>query len=645
MGKASETTLRFIDEVQHQFKKELGIDLMIEILKMHSLFYALEQTKYQELSTITTREALMRLNPREVKKNIADLYQKLRKMVPALSDVLTDNDNFDGQTIHKLVVLLNHHGLTREEYTNSQSVTVFFDTVVEECLANLKAGYLMTPHGLTQLMIRAINPDHRGIVYDPTAGIANLMVAAYRHAQQQGKHLTVYGQEIDKHLYAIGKLNLFLHDILPDDGDMRLGDTIQDPKWLKDDHLMQFDYIVMNYPFGLSEWGYDFASNDPYNRFLYGLPSRSKGDYAFILHALASLKSNGRAAVVVPFGALVGSIDRKIRAALVKEDVIESVIALPDNLFSGTGIPVALLIFNKNKPEHKRGKVQLINAEGDYRRTRTQRFLEEEHIQKIIHALEGYTDVEQYSRIVSIREIEDNNFDLNPVLYFVNVLIETEFGTVKFKRDVYEGKTDNLVQIGDVAEVIRGVNLPGRRQLENAEGERYPVIQIKDVEDGTILFDNLEHLPVQPQRLERVVAKPGDILVSGRGTRLKIAVVPEYEGTVLVSSMFVILRLRDSRKQRISPYYIKRFLESPIGQYYLTAHQRGTMAPVLTPNDIGSIPLPLIDINKQNEMVRQLEEADELVQKALEERKKRYFEAYQSWLFSDLAIELKEESR
>jgi len=644
MDKVIQTTLKFMDEVQHQFKKELGIDLIIEILKMHSLFYALEQQKFQDLSTISTREALTRMNPMEAKKNIADLYQKLREMVPALSDILTDNDNFDGQTIHKLVVLLNHHGLTREEYTNSQRVTAFFDTVVEECLANLKAGYLMTPQGLAQLMVRAINPD-QGTVYDPTAGIANLLVTAYRHGQQQGKHLAVYGQEIDKHLYAIGKLNLFLHDILPDHGDLRLGDTIQDPKWLQDQHLMQFDYIVMNYPFGLTEWGYDFASNDPYNRFLYGLPSRSKGDYAFILHALASLKSNGRAAVVVPFGALVGSIDRKIRAALVKEDVIESVIALPDNLFSGTGIPVALLIFNKNKPEHKRGKVQLINAEGDYRRTRTQRFLEEHHVQKIVGALERYTDEEQYSRIVSIEEIESNNFDLNPVLYFVNVLIETEFGPIKFKKDIYEQKTENLIQIHDIAEVIRGVNLPGRRQLENAELARYPVIRIKDVEDGTILFDNLEHLPVQPQRLERVVAKPGDILVSGRGTRLKIAVVPEYEGTVLVSSMFVILRLRDSRKQRISPYYIKRFLESPIGQYYLTAHQRGTMAPVLTPNDIGSIPLPLIDINKQNEMVRQLEEADELVQKALEERKKRYFEAYQSWLFSDLAIELKEESR
>lgn len=635
--------LRFTDELYRQFPK-LDMHLVIEILKLHSLFYALEQKQYQELGTNLSKDSLMKCSPDEVDKTIKGMYQKLCEYVPTMSSVFL-GDSFkaiDQNTLYKLLVLLGRHGLTKDEYSDQKHVITFFHKVIDEFVLNTRTGYIVTPNGLTELMIRSIEPN-KGTVYDPTAGIANLIVSAYLYANSQNKNVRVYGQEIDKNLFIIGKLNLFLHDILPVHGDIQLGDVIREPKWLENNRLMQFDYVLMNFPFGHADWGYEIASNDPYGRFdLYGLPPKTRGDFAFILHALASLKSNGKAAIVVPLGILFrGAQEKIIRSNLVKDDVIESIVALPDNLFIGTGIQVALLILNKNKPKEKQGKILMVNAENDFKRTRTQKFLEEEHILRITDALSQYKNLEQFSIVVSIQEIAENDFNLKPTLYFEKTELNTEFGTIVFNKQVFERDTENLVRIGDIAEVIRGVNLPGRRQIENVEGDIYPIIQIRDIENGVIQFENIDHFPVQTRDLERVTAKPGDILVSSRGTQQKVAVVPEYKGIVLVSSMFVILRIRNHLKQKVNPFYIKRFLESPVGRYYLELNQSGTAVTVLTPNDIKSIPIPLISIEKQNEIVKQLDDADDLILRAMEMRNKQYLNAYGKIGF-DLYIRSKE---
>jgi type I restriction enzyme M protein len=626
--------LQFVNELESQFDKkviEVEKGLAVELLKLHTLFFAMENERYGEkLTKLATREELRNLRG-SVKEAIYSFYSMLENIEPSLSNVFL-NDIFksiDETTLYKLVVLLERYGLTKREYQNNQAVVDFFNTLIEQLFASSK-GYDFTPDGLSQLMIQSLKPM-KGSVYDGTAGIANILVSAYRYAKEQGKDITVYGQEVNEELYVIAKLNLFINNILPENGDIKLGDTIRDPKWLENGSVMQFDYIMMNFPFGLRDWGYEFADNDPYHRFeLYDLPPKSQGDYAFILHALASLKKEGTAALIVPFGTLVrGAAEKEIRKIMLKDDVIESIISLPTNLFSGTGIQVALLILNKNKPSHKKGRVQFINAEGDYERTRTQKYLKPEHINKIIEALEAYENREKYSRIVAIDEIEENNWGLNPALYFVNVELDTDFGKVVFNKKKYESEAKNLVQIGEIAEVIRGVNLPSRRQMENPDGELFPVIQIRDIENGEIQFEKIEKLPIQTRDIQRVTAQPGDILVSSRGTQQKIAIVPEYDGTILVSNMFIIIRLHSDKE--INPSYIKRFLESPVGQYFFEAHQSGSIATVLTPNDIKSIELPLLPIEQQNEMIKQLEDADELIRKAYEERKKKYFDAYEKF--------------
>jgi type I restriction enzyme M protein len=626
-----EKALTFNGEMKNQFgKKEVEGKIAVEVFKLHSLFMAMEHFKFKnELVAVASREEL-RNNPMNVKGKLGKLYKKIELVEPKLTGVYLNKnfDDFEENALYKIIILFERYGLTKEEYQDKDAVVEFFNTLMNEIFSGSK-GFDFTPEGLIQLMVQSLKVSG-GTVYDATAGISNITVSAHDYANKHEGNVSVFGQEINEDLFIIGKINLFLNNILPEKGDIKLGDSIAEPKYLENDRIKQFDYVINNYSFGVKDWGYDFAVNDPYGRFdLYGVPPKSQGDYAFILHALASLKNTGKAAIVVPFGTLVrGATERKIRSVLLKDDVVETIVSLPTNLFSGTGIQVALLILNKNKATDKKRKVHFINAEGDYERTRTQKFLRQEHVSKITASIDAYENKERYSRIVSIDEIEDNNFDLNPSLYFVNLELETEFGKVMFNKKKYETETQSLVQIDEIAEIIRGVNLPGRRQMETQNGVAYPVIQIRDIENNEINFGKIDKFPIQARNIDRVTAKPGDILVSSRGTQQKIAIVPEYEGMYLVSNMFIIIRL--SSNSEVNPLYIKRFLESPVGQYYFEVNQSGAVATVLTPNDIKSIEMPLVALEQQNEMVRQLEEADDLIRQANEKRKKQYLDAYQN---------------
>ncbi len=626
-----EKALKFISELKRQFNsKEIERYLAVEVIKLNSLFFAMEHKNFSsELTVIASRDEIRNSEGR-VKEILTTIYKKIETTESSLTNVFL-NESFkcaEEKDLYKIIVLFGRYGMTREEYQDKNATVEFFNNLIPE-LFSTSTGFDFTPKGLIQLMIESLKLNN-GTVYDATAGISNITVSAYDYAIEHGYDISVYGQEINEDLFIIGKLNLFINNIIPKKGDIRLGDTIQDPKWLENGRIKQFDYILTNYPLGIRDWGYNFAVNDPFGRFdLYGVPSKSQGDYAFILHALASLKNTGKAAIIVPFGTLVrGATERKIRSILLKDDVIESIVSLPTNLFSGTSIQVALLILNKNKPINKKGKVQFINAEGDYERTRTQKFLQQEYITKIIDTLDVFENKEKYSRIVSINEIEKNDFDLNPTLYFVNVEIKTEFGTIIFNKKKYERETPSLIEIGDIADVIRGVNLPSRRQMENADGKRYPVLQIRDIENGEIQFEKLDVFPIQTRDVERVTAKPGDILVSSRGTQQKIAIVPGYDGVIVVSNMFVIIRITSNSE--VNPLYIKRFLESPVGQYYFEVNQSGSITTVLTPNDIKSIDFPLVSLEQQNEMVKQLEVADDLVRQAYEARKNQYLSVYQN---------------
>jgi len=206
-------------------------------------------------------------------------------------------------------------------------------------------------------------------------------------------------------------MNMFLHG--EDNHRIEWGDTIRNPLLLdKDGQLLQFDVVTANPPFSLDKWGHEDASSDPYGRFHRGVPPKTKGDYAFISHMIETLKpSTGRMGVVVPHGVLFrASSEGKIRQQLIEENLLDTVIGLPEKLFFGTGIPAAILIFKKNKTDDK---VLFIDASNEFKSGKNQNQLTEDNIARVIETYKARESVDKYAYLASFDEIKENDFNLN----------------------------------------------------------------------------------------------------------------------------------------------------------------------------------------------------------------------------------------
>lgn len=284
--------------------------------------------------------------------------------------------------------------------------------------AGKKGGEFYTPHEVSELLARLMMPKAGDRICDPTCGSGSLLITvAEQVPYKKGTNLrdcSLFGQESNGGTWALAKMNMFLHGM--DAAHIEWGDTINQPRLIEKDHLMKFDIVVANPPFSLDKWGAEQAAHDVYKRFLRGVPPKTKGDYAFILHMIdTAVEGSGKAGVIVPHGVLFrGSSERIIRESLIRDNILEAVIGLPSNLFFGTGIPAAILLFNKGK---KTKDVLFIDASKDFESGKKQNRLREPHIQKIIDTykafLNGGGEIEKYAHRAGFEEIEKNDFNLN----------------------------------------------------------------------------------------------------------------------------------------------------------------------------------------------------------------------------------------
>ncbi|PNQ72857.1 type I restriction-modification system subunit M [Hanstruepera neustonica] len=284
--------------------------------------------------------------------------------------------------------------------------------------AGKKAGEFYTPAEVSTLIAKLTKSKPGSRIYDPTCGSASLLIKAGKEVGTNDFHL--YGQEANGSTWALGVMNMFLHGF--DSASIRWGDTIRNPKHKEGDALMKFDTVVANPPFSLDKWGADEAGSDRYNRFWRGVPPKSKGDWAFISHMLESAyEGSGKVGVVVPHGVLFrGSSEAKIRQKTIEDNQLEAVIGLPSNLFYGTGIPAAVLIFNKGKGDNT--NVLFIDASEHYESGKNQnRLREDKDIPKIVDTYKAFVNgelkegvaEEKYSYVATFKEIKENDFNLN----------------------------------------------------------------------------------------------------------------------------------------------------------------------------------------------------------------------------------------
>ena len=273
-------------------------------------------------------------------------------------------------------------------------------------------GQFYTPAEVSRILAKVVGIDKRAsqdrTVYDPACGSGSLLLKA---AAEAPRGLTIYGQEKDNATWALSKMNMILHG--NEDADIAKGDTITSPQFTRSDQLRTFDFAVMNPPFSHKSWS-NGLEND-YGRFEFGRPPAKNGDYAFLLHVLKSLKSTGKAAIIMPHGVLFrGHAEAAIRRELLKRGYIKGIIGLPPNLFYGTGIPACIVVLDK---EHAAGRVGvfMIDASRGFRKDGPKNRLRPQDIHKIVDTFTRLAEIERYSRMVPLAEIADpkNDYNLN----------------------------------------------------------------------------------------------------------------------------------------------------------------------------------------------------------------------------------------
>lgn len=281
-----------------------------------------------------------------------------------------------------------------------------------------KAGEFYTPPEVSDLIAELLDPQPGDSICDPACGSGSLLMKCGRKvlANHGSKQYALYGQEAIGSTWSLAKMNMFLHG--EDNHKIEWGDTIRNPKLLdKNGDLMLFDIVTANPPFSLDKWGHGDAANDKFGRFKRGLPPKTKGDYAFILHMIETLKPGssstlgGRMGVVVPHGVLFrGSSEGKIRKQLIDENLLDAVIGLPEKLFYGTGIPAAVLVFKKNKDNER---VLFIDASREFKSGKNQNQLSDNNIQKIVDVYRARESVDKYAYLATFEEIQENDYNLN----------------------------------------------------------------------------------------------------------------------------------------------------------------------------------------------------------------------------------------
>lgn len=281
-------------------------------------------------------------------------------------------------------------------------------------------GQFYTPSEVSRVLAKVVGVrEARSAdesVYDPTCGSGSLLLKV---ADEAPLKISVFGQEMDNATYNLARMNMWMHNY--ESADIRKGNTLSSPDFLnkEDDTLERFDYVVANPPFSSKSWTNGLVDDknnvvDPFERFRgYGTPPSKNGDYAFLLHIIKSMKSKGKAAVILPHGVLFrGNMEASIRENIIKRGYIKAIIGLPANLFYGTGIPACIIVLDKEGAEERQG-IFMIDASRGFRKNGSKNRLRERDIHKIVDAFQNVSKILKYSRMVPVTEIEENEYNLN----------------------------------------------------------------------------------------------------------------------------------------------------------------------------------------------------------------------------------------
>ena len=440
-------------EFLEQGMPEDEVNELLEDPNIYESFFVPERARWDKLKSLN-----LNIGP-ELDKSFKAIEDepKNAELIGVLTTTnFNDKERVSDKKLSQLLLLFDTLQLNRENLENDDVLGDSYQYLIKQFAddGGAKGGEFYTPTEVIQVLVNILKPQEGDRIYDPTVGSGGMLIKSIEYIKQHGgnpRNLSLFGQEINLSTWAICKMNMLFHDAKG--ADIRKGDTIRTPMHLEGGVLKTFDKVLANPPFSLKNWGYEEAQADPYHRFVYGVPPQSYGDLAFVSHMVASLNSKGKLGTVVPHGVLFrGGAEGKIREGLVRDDLIEAVIGLPANVFYGTGIPAALLIINKNKPQDRKGSILFIEANQGFAKDGNKNKLRNGDIYRITNAFHQYINVEKYTAIVPSSKIKENGYNLNISRYVDTTEEEEEIDIELVLQDIREIK----MKIADTEEKLNG---------------------------------------------------------------------------------------------------------------------------------------------------------------------------------------------
>lgn len=365
-------------------------------------------------------------------ENIGEVINKVSEIIehenPSLEGVFTNTDYNDKKRFpdDTLLEMIEHFGKYNLANSNLENEDIFgqaYEHLLERFAdsAGKTAGEFFTPREVVQLLVELLKPKDGDKICDPTCGSGGMLIWSARFIKEKGgnpKNVVLHGQEKNYGNFGMCRMNIILHGV--EGTRIEHGNVLKTPLLLdKSGGLLKYDKVIANYPFSQNWNEKDYASKDSWNRFQLGLsPKKKRADFAFIQHMYSILNDNGKAAIISSQGVLFrGDSELEIRKKLIETDDIECIISLPANLFYATGVPPCIIILNKNKPEKRKNKILVIYAAKDYEDLKKRDKLRVSDLEKVESAFTVYKDVDMYCHIASMKEIEENRFNLNVPRY------------------------------------------------------------------------------------------------------------------------------------------------------------------------------------------------------------------------------------
>lgn len=351
-------------------------------------------------------------NAEELFTQINEFVEKNTILQGLFEDIYNFRNNNDYRVLDNVITLLNDIDFDNKD----MQLDILFRNFLDMS-PKLKSSINTTSPNIRVLISELLKNKEIKELYNPSIGYGSLSL------QVASKHegINIYGQDINNEMIRICKMQLILDKRIEDLNNIMQGNTIINPGNIEENGLRKFDCIVCDPPYGLRDWGYEEILNyDKYNRFYRGMPSKSLGDYAFITHVIESLNVDGIAIMVEPSGVLFREgAEGVLRQKLVEENLIDAVIALPNNMMFGTAIPVNLIIFNKAK---KQKDILFMDVAKEVVVNKVLTTLSNEMVEKVVKVYEERLDIEGFSRKVNIEEIQYNNFNLNVQRYIEEII-------------------------------------------------------------------------------------------------------------------------------------------------------------------------------------------------------------------------------